>query len=292
MGNVLALSKEKRAELELMNQARQAMNVALRKETEEILQSLVEFQAGTLQRVWDLGEKVQKILDNEAKYGANAFELLMAAVGYKRSYLQKAASFHRVFTEKQLKQILSLRMQDGDCLSWQYVDKVLSIPKAGDAIQLLKQACAQQWDPRQLDEAVDKYFNRNKSQRHAGGRPLAQPKTIEGCFSNFQKVTEIWLRRAKDTYLSDKFGFMHWVTDTPADRITPEVIAKIEADEKLLAQILQQADQLQKELRGAKETAQKRAQAHAKELAEGQAKQIEDKSSSGKKRGAQRPVGV
>jgi hypothetical protein len=285
-----ALAREKREEIEKAKQAKAQMNPALLKETNEILGEINEAKQLTIKKMWGIGGRLVKIIENETKYGPNAYSLLMEATGYQRSYLQKAQALHRLFNDKQVEQILGMRMKhrEDDGLSWMHVDKVLQINKTREALGLLKEACENDWTPVELQEAVDRFLGKKKSDRHAGGRPVKPPTTAEGRFSKFQKTTEIWLNQARSIYLDEKVGFVISVKEMPADRITPAFLEKIEEDEKLLIQLQQQADQLQKWIREAKQIAQKRAQEQAKTRAEAQTEHM----NGSKKRGAQRPVGV
>jgi hypothetical protein len=303
-----------------------AMTPALLGKANKVGDMLNQFALDNLKRVWSIGAIIVDVKENPEKYGQTEladgsklppFDAMAVSLGYSRSFLTQLEAFRRKFNEEELKALLEMRSRAyGRPVTWQNVQRLLWLDNHKTRERLLNQLCENSWDDGQLIEAVDKALNRGAADRHAGGRPVTIPPTLDGRLNNCIKVGGIWARNVDAIYTNGLFGFVHTVETLPADKLTQPLMDKMDAAEDQIDKVIEKAEEVKRELANARETAQRRVEEHVKAQEEKEAEavdadyvikdpnmQLEDHSNDEKpadsdgeaprhRRGAQEPVGT
>jgi hypothetical protein len=248
----------------------------------------IEYEKGVtdnLLRYWTLGRMVKEVIDADSKYGVDTLKLLRDYCGdFRYSYLSQMAHFYRDVNEKQLKNLLTLRMKyTGLPITWVYIQKVLCVDNPEKVDELLHKTCEHNWSVEELGAAVDKIFGRNRGSRHGGGRKIQVPPTITGRLAACGKVSEVWCKKAEAIFLHEAHGFVSSIETMPADKITPELIEGIDVNVKVLASMEEIVTRVRQSLQEARQAAQRRAATQAQANADKTADALDAESTKREK---------
>jgi hypothetical protein len=246
-----------------------SMNAALRARTKRIRADMIDAIERGLRRIWGTGKDVKEVADNEATYGPDGLTKMKFVLGrWKQAFLDQAAHFYKDFSAAELKELLKMRSKySRDPINWQHIQKLLSVDDKRARGQLIKRLCENDWSPEELAEAIDRLRGKAVGDRHPGGRPVAIPPHLTGRLANFEKVGKIVVRNAGAIYRHPEYGFVRSVQNLPPDRITTDLIDKIDRDITVAAQVRDTAQDVLNELEEARRLAERRSAEHVAQSA-------------------------
>jgi hypothetical protein len=208
------------------------MNADLKKVLESVRGWLAKNVTGNLKRIWALGRAVKRVHTKTHKYGARAVERLAAVLVYDKRLLHKAMQFYEAFPLKDLEDLLSHRMRvTKEPVTYVHIEQLLRIGDVAARKKMLKQCVENNWTPEELSYYVSvslRQLSGKPTETHAGGRPVKVPTTIVQLLHNFEKASGTLVRNDPLMYTHPMINFVRYAADLPADKITPELLAKMD----------------------------------------------------------------
>lgn len=263
------LSAKQRGELikqreQELAEARSQMNPALLKVVTEMDKKLETFARNSFRFIWDLGEQLNVIQDQEKKYGPDPFAQIAKALDYtNRSSLYKARQFRSCFSSDELDLLMNSRSAlSGNRLSWRHVEVLMQCKSARQRARLIKDTCDQDLTVEELFKMVRKGDVKGDD-KHAGGRKVKVPPTISGRIENLQKYAEIIVRNENLIWHHPENGFKVTVEKLDPSKVTPELVAQLETALGTLDGVETAVGSIRSELQKSIEVANKRLTAQA-----------------------------
>ncbi len=206
-----------------------------------------------LKQAWVMGKKLNEALGDARKYGEKVVDKIAICLNVDKSGLYKAAHFQRTFDEKELENLISLRMAGTDApLTLTHVYELITITDKTDRNKFLAKTVNNAWAPNILALAIRENLNRPA---HAGGRKQIIPRTAAGVLDNMDKVVATFNRNHTVIYANDEHGILASVNDMAPDRITAEFVQKLDDSEALLQKARDNIDAELQLITAAKEVA-------------------------------------
>lgn len=210
------------------------MNPDLKKVLEGVRRWIIRNVEWGLRRTWKLGQRIKRVHDQEARYGANAVGRVARVLSCERSVLDKAMHFYRDFPPKKLEHLLKLRMKvSGEPVTYTHVVHLLSVVDEARRDRLLRECVENDWTAEELHYNIRVSHREETGQTrlaHAGGRPRKVPTTIVQLLTVFERTTGVLVRDDPLMYNDNSLtNFLHLVDNLPPDRVTPELLAKVDS---------------------------------------------------------------
>lgn len=278
-------AKEKKAQLLIRKEERDrviaTMTPALKALGDKVIEKLTYVRDKTLEHSWKLGQVFKSIVDNEAKYGVGALQQLAIYTGYSYELLYQSMRFYTGFDEKELKELMARRTAiSGNMVTYFQALKLASVDDKKVRTKLLDDICENDWTFEELNEHM-RTLGVTKTANAGSGRPVAIPSTLSARLENFSKIAHVIVRNKDLMWMHDEYGFLPAITEIPADKITPDLVAKFDRQINDAEKAIETLTAVKEELEKAREKAQERADEQAK-LVEEQAVEEETKG-KGKK---------
>jgi len=311
--SLVELPKDRKELARRQRVVQSVMVPALHKLTEDIRVMMEHSIRDGLKRIWKTGKLLKMASDNQETYGPDALVHVVFVIGrWKRNFLEQAAHFYKDFDPEELKELLEMRTKYArDLITWSHVQRLLPVDDKKARRKLLQQTCENDWTPEELAEAIDRLRGKKVGDRHKGGRPVLVPPHLAGKLANFEKVAGIVVRNAKIMYSDPEVGFLRSINTIAADRITPELIEKIDREIEVATKVRDVAIEVLGQLQESRQIAERRSAEHAAKNSASTAEAVDAEFSEkatpkaighkagkdqgnghAKSRGAQKPVGV
>lgn len=278
-------AKEKRERLLVRKEERErviaTMTPALKALGDKVIEKLVYVRDKTLEHSWKLGQVFKSAIDNEGKFGTGALQQLAVYTGYSYELLYQTMRFYTCFDEKELKDLMARRTAYGNMITYFQALKLTAITDKKARIKLLDDICENDWTLEELSDAM-KSLGVAKSGNVGSGRPVKVPSTLSARLENFSKIAHVIVRNKDLVWMHDKHGFLPTITEIPADKITPDVLAKFDRQINDAEKAIETLTAVKEELEKAREKAQERADEQTK-LTKEQAALEEENKGKGKK---------
>lgn len=246
-----------------------SMNVALRKILEGVRTWIVRNVEWGLRRTWKLGKTLKRVHDQEAKYGSRAVERMSEVLLCDKGVLTKAMHFYRAFPEKKLEKLLKLRMKvSGEPVTYTHIDKLITVPNEAQRDKLLQECVDNDWTPEELAYHIQVMYREATGQTklpHAGGRPRKVPTTIVQLLTNFERATGVLVRDDPLMYNHPLVNFVRFVDNLPADKVTPELLARVDTCLDNIDKATVVLDSVKPQLLEARARAERKMQAQAEQ---------------------------
>lgn len=224
------------------------MPAGLRGIANGIRSKLEKANAGYLQVVHEIGERVAELQDSPAdKYGPDPVRQLMTVLDMEdRGFLIKAARFFRLVSESTLKTLLESRSKAGNRpITWGHIIAIMAVDQdGGDKVtqamrakfkEFAKMVFAEDLSVTELTDRVRAEL-RGGSRGGGGGRPLSIPPRLSGKLDNLAGVLNVVVRNHFQIWSHQDYGFERAVADLPADQIDESLLASIAARRELAQQ--------------------------------------------------------
>jgi polyhydroxyalkanoate synthesis regulator phasin len=273
MPNELVVAAKQKQEL--LTQVTSEMNPALLAETQAIKLIYVTESKRSVVKLWEIGEKLRKVRDNEDKYGLDPIPKIAAVLGYgSRSSIDKALQLNRSFDKPSLDKLLNMRTKIGDApLSRAHFEALTALPDVKDRLRLAEKACELDMTADDLVKEVRK--DMDKPKRGGGGR---QVNSFAGNpaarLSDLGKMLHMIDIKSTQSFLAQGTNFVDSLATMSTEKITPEFIQDL--GEKI--EQASKADDLIRKIRfnleEARRTAEDILQKHAREEGEKAAEAI------------------
>lgn len=246
------------------------MNAELRRVKEGIDKWLVRNVECGLRRTWNLGRVLKRVHDREKRYGPKPIERLTAVVECDKSLLQKAMRFYTSFpTKKELDRLLSMRMKiTGEPVTYTHVEKLTTVDDKARRDRLLQECVENDWTAEELAyhiRVMCREETGNPRLPHAGGRPPKIPKSIVQLTDNYEKTVGTLVRNEPLMYNHPLVNFIRYVNDLPSDKVTPELLAKLDACVEITTTAMRLLTGLTPHLMEARSLAERKMNAQARD---------------------------
>lgn len=254
---------------ERMERARQElekMNDKLRAEFDEIKKIINNRVIANLRELWKLGSRIKAIHDREHEYGANAIGRMSICLGQDQSVLYLAMRFYTFYDEEDLEELLKHKTRfGGTSITWSHLAQLLRVANVKERARLQKRVFDEDLTPEELHEEVNK-LQGPSGRKGIGGRPLKVPASSTAMMSNIISQSYFWERNYNNIWGQGK-NIVQMVMETPADKVTPEFLEKIDQSIAYMERIQQEAESMKKYLDEARQIAVKKAEAQARSQA-------------------------
>ncbi len=225
------------------------MSAPLRNLCQELQTELLDHSESNLKFYHNLGKKCLELKEHPKKYltaeqvaaRVDPFALLERAVSTARETFRKAIAFVTAYDAAGLKRLFAYRNEADPRyrLHWGHVLYLLSVDTEPLRIQLEQRAVNGLWDPKRLLKAIQKHYGVARSK---GGRPWAIPKTVLGQVEQIVDMTTHWLGRHEAVWNGEKHSVYANVLSIPPEKLTPEILSKLQAIRDKMAQVEVAAD--------------------------------------------------
>ena len=112
----------------------EGMNSALKQQCVEINKLLVRADQQSAWRYFEVGNRVAKIMAQEAKYGRGAISRLATATGKTQGWLYDTAKVASSFDQEQFGELLAMRNCHDNCLTFSHVVVLAGAGKRGGVL--------------------------------------------------------------------------------------------------------------------------------------------------------------
>jgi hypothetical protein len=207
------------------------------------LSDLFAHQESNLDWYHRAGIKLREL--DEAMDGAAAgwFGRLAQGLNISRSNLTKIRKFAADFT------VGAVRKMDEQGIGWSMILAVQNLEKAKQ-VSLLNEAVAKKWNGTELKAMVRKRFGAD----HAGGRPIAAPRSPREMLSALHKLNQRWLRFHDEVWSAEDGGVesLHSLSASQRKQVAqllPQVYATIQQMQTNVATVAAALGQVKRAVR-------------------------------------------
>jgi hypothetical protein len=264
--------RPQKIDLEERRRVEALMSPSLRRAGDKLAENVKRDFASAVKRHWHLGKLIMDAVDKETDK-EQALRFLRIYTSVSQAYINQWCAFYRAFrNDDDINYLIAARRKtfNDTPLSWMYIQKLLTVNDPTQIRKLIEQTCDKDWEPEDLQKAIDKLMGRQLGDRHAGGRPIHVPHSVSGKLSNLQKVVRIIPRNMTLIYKNAEEGILKSIKEMPADKISNELVSEIESSATLVQTTIGSMQDLLNDLQQAQATAEERLSRQA------QAQSVED----------------
>lgn len=177
-------------------QAVKEMGQPLRAVYDDIIKKVNTATAKTGELQYDIGTKVQQVMEDPDKYDTQAVQKLSEALGgeFTPSTLRAYARVSAVFARDEVLQALGVNTATGRRLTFSHFGALSAVTKKGDRARLMKQAVTEGLTVKQLMAKVRELLG----VRSSGGRPVIAPATPKAGLTQISALAGSFTTRADD----------------------------------------------------------------------------------------------
>lgn len=174
---------------------------------------------GHLADMWEQGRVVETVRDKEYRSPregeglVNTIAALAQIAGCSESYLNKMSQFYRLCpTEPQKKEVLSLRLANGNPLIYAHWEQLVKFAPAkpedsrAELDALLAKTIENSWSPMELAGHIKMAREAAQKTQRGGGRPTTIPPTFHGRLAKVVKQTGILLKSVREIYSHQSYN--------------------------------------------------------------------------------------
>ncbi len=220
------------------------MTPALRQCYKQISGLLGDANKSTVMSRHKTGKIIKSVLetDDENKYGKDAAGQLALALDMPKQDLYRCKVFADVYSEKEVKALLSRTTSGGRKIKWSHIDLIIRVPDEKLRKKLVEQVFKDDLQVRDLSDLIKQKLGKRGN---AKGRPRATPTTPQGAIALLAKqaktVVDVYTVSSKklDEAVDTPGDFDSKVIKSELSEAEPQVKAAIASLKKSLDKLSQ-----------------------------------------------------